>query len=254
LPSRLPATVDRSRYRRPRNVDFGPDGTSRGSLQLPSSALDGPLTVARDGRLAAATMGVRDSSLAIVFATDDHREVMRLGRVLVPPATGWSPSDVHDAVMAGEVPSMFRNFANPVFGSSGAVWLVLFAEGLVQRYDSTGRLASSLRLDIPEIQQIRAEFFEAGRRTNTPSRFGMLTIVSDAKVVGDDLWLLLGVPEESAAVVLVATANGRLRQRIEIPGVRGANALAVDSANRQLYLTVLEEGLLIRTALPPGLP
>ena len=246
-------TVRVTNYGNGRLELFGPDGTSRGVRPLPPGALEGPLAISRDGRLAAATMGVGDSSLAIVFATDD-RELLRLGRLLSPQVAGWSPSDIHAAVKAGQVPSMFRNFATPLFGSKGTVWLVLFAEGLVQRYDSTGRLASSLRLDLPEIQQIRAEFLESGRRTNTPTRFGMLTYISDAKVVGDDLWLLLGVPEDSAAVVLVVTGNSLLRHRIVLPGVRGASGLAVDATNRQLYLMATGEGLLLRAALPAGLP
>ena len=232
---------------------FGIDGTSLGGRQLPPAALDGPLAVSRDGRLAAATMGVGDTSLAIVFARGDHHEMMRLGRLLTPQVAKWSPSDIHEAVRAGRVPSMFRNFASPLFGSSGTIWLILFAEGLVQRYDSSGRLVHSLRLDIPEIQQMKSEFLEAGRRTSTPTSFGLLTYVPDAKVVGDDLWLLLGMPEASGAVVLVVAGNGVLRHRIVLPEVRGASGLAVDAINRQLYLMVTSEGLLLRAALPPGL-
>ena len=232
---------------------FRTDGTSLGGRQLPPAALDGPLAVSRDGRLAAATMGVGDTNLAIVFARGDHHEVMRLGPLLAPQVAQWSLTAIHNAVTAGQVPSMFRNFASPLFGSNGTVWLILFAEGLVQRYDSTGRLLSSLRLDLPEIQQIKADFLEAGRRTKAPTRFGMLTYVPDAKVVGDDLWMLLGMPEENGSVVLVVAGNGLLRHRIVLPGVRGARGLAVDATNRHLYLMIMGEGLLLRAALPPGL-
>jgi hypothetical protein len=82
----------------------------------------------------------------------------------------------------------------------------------------------------------------------------MLNLVIDATLVGEDLWLLLHLPEDSASVVLVVGADGRLRHRLVVPGVRGANAIAVNREQRELYLTVADEGLLLRTALPPGLP
>lgn len=230
---------------------FGLSGDRRGHWPLPPAALNGAGSVARDGRVAAGTMGVRDSSLAIVYAAASDREVQRLGTLLTPAVERWDLTGIHQLGRAGDIPPMFRNFARPVFAPDG-LWLVLFAEGEVRRFDAAGRPVAAVPLDVPETGRIREEFQASSRRTGGES-FALLNYVADAQAVGDDLWLLLNTPEGEPSVVVVIGRSG-FKRRIVFPNITGASAMTFDPTAGRIYLGIAADGLVLRTSLPAGLP
>jgi hypothetical protein len=231
---------------------FGLDGSTRGSLSLPPAALNGPGAVRRDGQIAAATMGVRDSSLAMVYAPGGTEEVQRLGRLRAPIQEEWDVSGIMAAMRAGSAHPMFRNFAQPVFAPDG-VWLLLVSDGLVQRYDSSARLVTEIRIEGPELERIRAEYQGATHQAGERTSFVMLRYFSSWLSVGDDLWVTLNTPEGEPTTLLVL-GRGGITHRVMLPGIQGVMAMAADLDGRQLYLALPTHGRVVRLALPAGFP
>lgn len=228
---------------------FGMDGAHLGSRSLPPAALSGAGNVARDGRVAAGTMGVRDSSLAVVYPAGSDRVAQRLGTLLSPMVDDWDVTGIQEAGRAGKVPPMFRNFARPVFAPDG-IWLVLFAEGEVRYFNSGGRQAASVPLHFPETRRIREEYQVLSRSIGKRESFAMLNYVVDTKAVGDELWLLLNTPENEPSVIVVIGRYG-FKRRIVFPKIAGASSMAVDPSG-MIYLAIGSEAVVLRTPLPAG--
>jgi hypothetical protein len=153
------------------------------------------------------------------------------------------------AIMDGEVPAQLRNWTLPAIDDDGSLWLILNAEGVVQRFDATGNMLWSLQLEAPELAPIKQRFFQRNREIEGPG-FVVLTYVADAARVDDEIWLLLNVPDEDPSVVLVIGDDGTLRRRLTFPDVYGADELAVDSDSGTIYLAVPSEASLLVVPLP----
>jgi len=232
---------------------FTRGGQYIGSTPLPTSALSGAAALDGDGRIAVPTGGVGDTVLAVVYRASGRRE-FGLGALIAPSSGAFDLTAIHNAIAAGRVPALFRNFSLPLFGRRGGVWLILLAEGVVQRYDSVGQLQWSARLRDPELARIREEFFATSSAAKGPTSFRMFSYVADAAMVGDCAWLLLNSPQGDSATILVIGPDGSIVTRITAATVHDARGFAVDEQRRRLYMTVPSRATLLAVPLPAMLP
>ncbi len=251
LPSALDVSLDTIRV-----VDSGNgrvqilqrDGAYVRSYPMPGNVFGGT-AIHRDGRLAVPTQGFRTEVLARTF-DPEGQPLDSVGRTVAPSVELWDILAIKDQIAEGQVPNALRNMAKATFDAAGALWLVLNAEGLVQRYDTSGALLGSYRMEAPELDRILHAFFESNREIADAPAFRALSYVADVYAVGDALWLLLYLPEDEASVVLVIALDGTPRQRVVVPTARGARQLAFDPRSRTLYLAVPSEASLIAVPLP----
>ncbi len=244
-PTALAVTADSIRV-----VDSGngrvqvliPDGSYVRSYPVPAEYIGG-ITLSRNGRMAVSTQGFRQEILALSF-DPDGQAAGQFGTTVVPPHDLWDMTAIRASIMDDEVPAQLRNWTMPAIDDDGSVWLILNAEAVVQRFDPTGTMLWSLQLEAPELVTIKERFFQRNRELEGPG-FVVLTYVADAARVDDEIWLLLNLPDEDPAVVLVVSDDGRLRRRISFPEVFGADALAVDRGRGRVYLTVPSEASLL---------
>lgn len=230
---------------------FSVAGEHLGSAPIPGGAGGGPLSLRADGWLAVGTRG-RDSTLAAYFDETATRRGV-LGIPLVPPSALWDFVAIKNQIAQGEVPSVLRNVARPIFATEGGFWLMFAADPLIHRYRSDNELAWAVTVEVPEVDTIMGTFFERNRREPNPNAFYPLSYFTDAVDVGGHLWLLLNVPDDIPSVVLVVDAAGSVAHRLVFSSVRGASVLAVDPERRRVYLAMRSDATLIAAAFPEGM-
>ncbi len=188
--------------------------------QLPLPVGARPLGFDRwpSGRHVVATEG-RDSAMARLV-DETGTLVARLGVPPVPPVLSFSLEEIKRDVARGVMPAGFRNTSRPFAGSDNGVWLVLQADGRIERYDSLGTQQWTVQLTIPEVDVIRNTFFELASGPSPAIEPILLAV--DGFELGGDLWLLLGLPDQHPATVIVLSPQGALKYRITFPGVLGA--------------------------------
>ncbi|MET0397993.1 MAG: hypothetical protein ABW277_14425 [Longimicrobiaceae bacterium] len=213
--------------------------------------LPGVMAFGPGGDAAVATLGFTPAGLAQRIDSRG-RPVQTFGRLVAPHVGFWNFTAMKAEVRRGRVPTALRNNAIPVLGEDGGAWLVLAAEGEVQRFDAAGRRRWARPVTTPEVDRVRDRFFALNRAENDPAEFYMLQFFSDAVAVGDMLWVLVATAEDEPAAVVVVDGRGAVQHRYVVPALPGATALAVDAARRQLYLTSPASAMVVRVALPPG--
>jgi hypothetical protein len=226
---------------------LAPDGSYLRSYPIPAEYIGG-IALSGNGHMAVSTQGFRQEILALSFDRDGQA-AGQFGTTVVPPHEIWDMTAIRAAIMDGEVPAQLRNWTLPAIDDDGSLWLILNAEGVVQRFDATGSLLWSLQLEAPELEPIKQRFFQRNREIEG-SGFVVLTYVADAARVDDEIWLLLNVPDEEPSVVLVVGDDGTLRRRITFPNVYGADEIAVDTGKGWVYLAVPSEASLLAAPLP----
>ncbi len=227
-------------------------GVFLGTSLLPPITFSGAVALAsRDGgrpHMLVSTGG-HDSSLAVLL-DPAGTEVRRLGQ---PPAAVPEMTDfvaVKREIADGKVPAMFRSIVVPALASDLSAWLVLAGEGEVQRYSSTGELLWTAPIEDPGFELIKDRFFEQNRADPDPSRLYSLSYVTAARQQGQNLWLLLRMPEDEGARLIVLGPDGSIRSRIQVPGAIGVRSFDVDPQSRSLYLMAYYDGTLLRARLP----
>lgn len=84
-----------------------------------------------------------------------------------------------------------------------------------------------------------------------PSHIHSLQYVTDAAVVGDDLWLLLNTTDEDSGLLLVLSADdAAVRRRLTFPGLPNTGYFAVDQSRRRLYMAPRGEASVLIFELP----
>jgi hypothetical protein len=207
------------------------------STPLPTGGGLGPMAVHETGRLLVGTGGTQDALAA--YFDEDGNQVGTLGSPLAEPPAIMDFQRIKEEIVAGKIPAMFRNIVRPVFAPAGDMWLILVAEGMVQRYDDEGLLQTSTPLVTPELDRIRAEFVERNRGLmNDPARLHQLMYVTDAQVACQTLWMLLNMPVEEPAVMLALSADGTIERSVVFSGISGARQFALARSQGRIFLTI----------------
>ncbi len=220
------------------------------SQPLPPAIFAGAVALTGDGRVAVATGGREGAGLAATFDSGGG-QVRAYGEPVVRAPGVFNMTGIKAEIRAGKVPDAIRNFGLPFFATDGGLWLVLLAEGVVQRFDSGATLLWSVPFDVPEVAAIKAHFFARNRELEgNPATFYSLQYVSDGAAVGDSAWLLLNMPEDDPSVLVVLGGDGAVRARVVLAGVRGARSFVIDQTRRRVYLAVPSAAALVAVQLP----
>ena len=207
------------------------------STPLPAGGGLGPMAVNEKGWLLIATGGTQDALAA--YFDEVGNQLGTLGSPLAEPLAIMDFQSIKEEIVEGKIPAMFRSIVRPVFAPAGDMWLILVAEGMVQRYDNEGLLQVSTPLVAPELDRIRAAFVERNRELmNDPGRLHQLMYVTDAQVVGQTLWMLLNMPVEEPAVMLALSADGTIERRVLFSSVSGARQFALARSQSRIFLTI----------------
>jgi len=223
------------------------DGAFGSPRSLPPAALRGAASISPSGDMLIGRNG-RDSALAVLVDASGT-QIRRLGD---PPAVLPARFDfvaVKREIRDGKIPAMLRAITLPVLADDRSAWLVLVGEGEVRRYSPSGDHLWTTRLQGPEIDSVRAEFFKRNREDDDPNRFVTLNYVAAAKTYGENLWLLLRMPEDEGAVFVVLDADGDVAAHVRIPVAIGIRSFVLDPEERELYLLDLYGGAVLRVSL-----
>ena len=223
------------------------DGVFIRSLPAPD-ALGGAVSFRSDGAGLVGRNGF-DSTLAQRLDLNGTA-VARLGQPVSPIPEAVDFQALKSQVMQGLVPASLRNLTLPVLGEDGSCWLILHAEGTVERYSPSDSLVWRTSLHEPEFDRIRAEFFSSNQADSASNRFFILSYVATAQAHGDELWLLVRQPADAPTLILVLGRDGALRSRFRIPTARGIRDFALDSARRSLHLLAYDDAAILRVHLP----
>jgi sugar lactone lactonase YvrE len=224
------------------------DGKPIRTSPMPPFTQTGASSVSEDGRIMASTNG-RDSVRAILMTLDGTVQA-RFGT----PQFVLEQLDFQDMkrwIAAGEIPNTLRAITLPVLGPGDKVWLVARADAEVDRFSPEGTRLWTAKLEgLPEISRIRERFFELNRADSNENRFFPLDHVVSAQPRGQYVWLLLRMPEDEGACLVVLNADGAIAHKITIPGATGIRGFAVSPNGRTLYLLDFYRGTLQRATLP----
>ncbi len=233
---------------------FSSDGAPMGSRPLPSgiSPILGP-TLSPSGDLIVATLG-RDTALAVVYS-EEGQERARLGKASGELWTRVDERELRQEVIEGRLPSILANMVLPVPERDGTTWLVLQAEGVIERYDRDGHRILSVSLSEPDFERIREEFINRNRDADPefPGLFALRYFI-DAQALEPGLWLLITENEANPTTVLVLSNEGRVVREYRFPSVTGATRFAVDGESGWVYFGIKEEAELVRVPIPSNVP
>jgi hypothetical protein len=205
-----------------------------------------PPSLGADGRFVRPTLGA-DTVLAVIHAPD-LSVIAAIGQTVGVPANRVQIGRMKQQIQEGEVPEIFLNTAEAVVGGDAATWLLVPARGSVQRFDSVGNEVFSVTLDEPERETL-FDRFVSENAAKPANSFAGLRYISDATVVGEDLWVLLGSSLVGTAAIRIIHPDGRVGDRIEFSGVSGAGQLAIDVERGFGYFVLEDRAELVRVRL-----
>ena len=232
-------------------VDWG-NGRLQGLTPLGSPIFTRPLppgyppSLGGDGRMVRPTLGM-DTMLAVIHASD-LSEIAPIGQIIGAPIDMVRFRQIKRDIQEGKVPEIFLNTAEAVVAPDAATWLFVKARGSVQRFDALGAEVFSVTLNEPEREALFDRFVSENAAKPGNSLAG-LSYITDATVVGEDLWVLLGSSLMGSAAIRIIHPDGRVGDRIEFLNVVGASQLAIDAERGFGYFVKGDEAELVRVAL-----
>jgi hypothetical protein len=202
-----------------------------------------------DGLLAAAVDGFQG---AMIHVADPQGNLIHtFGEPIVPHTDFYDFAAIKGEIRDGRIPAAFRNQAAIVWGQGDSLYLIFQAEPQVRRYGADGELLWTRPLEDAVVRSATASFIRKNIEESNPSRIHSLRLVTDAAVVGSELWLLLNTADEGDGVLLVLSADdGAVLRRITFPGLPTTGHFAVDQPRRRLYMAPSGEASVLILALP----
>lgn len=228
---------------------FDSAGVLGRSYRLDAPGLGAGRDFRSDGALAATIDGFENAMITVLDAAGAR--VGTFGEPVVPPVAFWDFAALKFEIQDGRVPDAFRNRAALAWAPDHSLYLMFLAEPQVRRYDTAGTLLWTRTLDEPVLRAAREAFLRKNIEEQDPSRIHPLQYVTDAVVVGDDLWLLLNTADENDGLLLVLRASdGSVRRRVTFEGLPNTGYFAVDSERRRMYMAPRGEASVLVFELP----
>ena len=219
------------------------------SYTNPAVTMTARFDIAPNGRLAVASHGLGSDSL-VTIVNQQGDEIARVGSPIAPITRGWDLAAMKRDVAARRVPDVLLNGVLPRFGASGHLWIVFLAAAKVEERDSAGRKLLEVHISVPALNRIKSAFFDRNLKEPRQFAFYPLQYFADAVVVGEDLWLLLNLPDGEPREVIVVGRDGSLRQHLLFAGVKDAWSMAVDVERRRVYFASPASASVVSVTLP----
>jgi hypothetical protein len=218
------------------------------AIPAPPNATGGPVAINESGAMIVGREG-RDPMLAFRFSSTAEPG-SRFGRRVVEAPMVWNFKAIKQQIRDGKVPLELRNHALPVLAADGSAWLLLAAEGVIERYSATDSLEWHVAYVEPEFTKMRQEFFAQNQSDSSANSFTSLSYFTTAHVVGRDLWVLTGPSAGVPTLLLVVAPDGSVRRRIRIPSAVGVRDFGLSPDRRLLYLLAYDDATIVRARLP----
>jgi hypothetical protein len=219
------------------------------SYRLDAPSLGAGRAFRSDGSLAATIDGLDNAMILLLDAAGAR--VGTFGEPIVPAVTFHDFAALKAEIRDGRVPDAYRNQATLAWSPDHSLYLAFLAEPQVRRYDAAGSLLWTRTLDEPVLRSAQETFVRKNIEEQNPSRIYSLQYVTDAAVVGGDLWLLLNTADEDDGLLLVLRSDdGAVRRRVVFPGLPNTGFFAVDQSRRRLYMAPRGEASVLILELP----
>ena len=169
---------------------------------------------------------------------------------------------ITEEIHKGKVPEFMRNNTLPMFAPDGDLWVFLQTEAMLRRYAPDGKLVLSVELHVPEMEAIRAEYFDWYAEFDQ----GVLryfSYVVDGFAGDDRVWLLWSTPAGKNGLITIHDETGAMLWRLScaLPLAAAASSdpstpyvsrryLAVDPARRVAYLADTDTSSLRALGIP----
>jgi hypothetical protein len=233
-------------FRNQRLQTFGRDGEYRRSSQLPMQP-SLPVSVNSRGDVLFGTGGQEGSLIGLLSSSGETIRLM--GEAKAPRPKAIDAASIDDQVRRREIPVEFRNHVLPVLGEDAAIWVVIQAEGTVERYGSDGQVVWSTTLPESDVTSAHETFFRRWEAEGLRG-FPVPWTVAAGASAGNRLFLLLQTEERGRSVILQLNGDtGSHEARITLPVRAPAGPIAIDSDGRWLYI-LTQEASLSRAAIP----
>jgi hypothetical protein len=228
---------------------FGETGVVARSYRLGSLGLGGGRDFRDDGYLAVAIDGREGAMILVLDAVG--RQIAKFGNPVVPPVSGYDFAALKSEIREGRVPNSFRNTAVVKWAPDHSIYLAFLAEPQVRRYDATGTLLWTRKLNDPVLRSARKNFVRKNIDEKNPSRIHPLQYLTDLAVLHDNLWLLLNTEDEENGLLLVLNGqDGSILHRITFPGLPNTGFFGVDVLRKRLYMAPRDEASILIFELP----
>ncbi len=239
---------------------FGLDGTySDGYLTDVASTLVIAASFGADGTLVYSGLDVPRKGGLVAIIDPAGGEPTLFGNLIAEDTWG---ADFITEIHERRIPEFMRNNPLPMLDPGGDVWLFLETEGTLRRYSPDGALLHSVDFDLPEMEAIRAEYFDWYVRYDA-GVLRFFSYVVDGFADTDRVWLLWSTPAGSRGLITVHDDTGTILWRLvfTLPPVAAGPAssttpyvarryFAVDPARHTIYLADTDTSSLVAFEIP----
>ncbi len=165
-------------------------------------------------------------------------------------------AEIKSEINAGRIPDVLYNLSNDgVLDAEGGLWLIRSASAEIARYDAKGTLQwERSYADLPEADRILERFFERNAEIDAPNSFAPLSYFQGAALADDKLWLLVALPDDEPALILVLNEEGEIEHRLRFPDAAGAVSIAVGSNADTVYLGIGTTATIMTAEVPRDVP
>ncbi|MFO8233299.1 MAG: hypothetical protein R6U20_11600 [Longimonas sp.] len=231
-------------------VAFTTDGAYAGQVPIPVRGSQ--YAFGAGGHIAAVAASAPDSTVAVYDQAGNelYQAVTPLqeGRVRV------NMQELRSQIASGEVPDELHAMSTAAaLDANGGLWFVRPSKAAVMRYTPSGAQKWAQPLDLPEADRIRDAFFEANAALERSNSIVSLQYLRSPVSVDDALWLMVGVPEDEPAQIIVIDDTGTLRHRIRIPDAAGARSFALSPSRERIYLSITNQVQILTAPVPEAL-
>lgn len=228
---------------------FTRDGADAGTLPATPAIFSSAVAFGGDGSMLLANAA---GPMLVQRVGPDGVAVDSFAPQVVPAPAVWDFGAIKTEIAEGRVPANLRNLVLPVLASDGSAWAAYQTEGVVERYNAGDSLLVRRVLEEPGFTAMREDFFRRNKEMDA-NQLASLAYFVTGQAVGDDLWVLLRMPEEEGAALLVIGPDAAVRSRITFPAATGIRGFALDPRSGRLHLLAWGEGAIYAATMPDGL-
>ena len=231
-------------------VVFGDDGSHAGRVPVP--VLGSQYAFGDAGHTAAVGTRASDSTVAVYNEAGNelYQAVTPLqeGRIII------DMQEVRSEIASGRVPDEVHATSTAVaLDADGGLWFVRPSKAQVMRYTATGEQKWERTLDLPEADRIFDAFVEANAALQNPNQYVSLRYVHSPVAVGNELWVIAGMPESEPAQIIVIDETGAVRHRVHIPEAAGARSFVLSPNRERIYLSITNQVKIVAASVPEAL-
>ncbi len=211
------------------------DGKFLGGYPIPPDAIAAIPQIVSDDKVAVVTHGNHEALVAL-YDTEGNI-IQTFGEPAVDHIRIWNFTKIKSEINRGLIPDELRNNVLPVFSNERSLWVLFQTEPKIQKYSETGSLLFEKEITLPEFDRIKEYFFRMNKEAPEATFFDLQYFLS-GRVIDEELWVLLNIPDDNPSVMLVISEDGEIDRKIIFSDVRGASTFTYDAINDKFYFSL----------------